>query len=92
MQKTVDKDSFDKDVRYFIYSHFGKTGLPPATQAMAAHFDTDTEVIEESLTRLTNAHQIALAPGSYDVWMAHPYSAIPTDFVTRLKDKKYHGN
>ncbi len=92
MRTIFDKNSFDKDVRHFIYSNFSKTGQPPAFEKLAARFNTDSESIKASLDRLTAAHQIALAPGSYNIWMAHPFSAIPTDFVTRLREKKYHGN
>ena len=82
----------DKNVRHYIYSTFAKTGRPPTTSMIAAQFGLKICDAEDALERLAAEHQIALAPGSYTIWMAHPFSAMPTDYVTRINGKEYSGN
>ena len=54
--------------------------------------DVSIALIENAFERLANTHQIALAPGSYSIWMAHPFSGVPTNFIAAIGPKKYYGN
>ena len=83
---------FDLDIRYFIYQTFSNTTKPPTTIEVADHLRVSISEVENSLDRLADAHHIALAPGSYSIWMAHPFSGIPTNFVAEIDGKKYWGN
>jgi hypothetical protein len=85
-------ESFDKDVRHFIYTTFAETALPPTTRQVSEHLKVSIASVENSFERLANSHDIALAPGSHSIWMAHPFSGIPTNYVTSIGQKKYHGN
>ncbi len=85
-------ESFDKDVRYFIYTTFAETALPPTTRQVSEHLKVSIASVENSFERLANSHDIALAPGSHSIWMAHPFSGIPTNYVASIGQKKYHGN
>ncbi len=85
-------ESFDKDVRHFIYTTFAETALPPTTRQVSEHLKVSIASVENSFERLANTHDIALAPGSHSIWMAHPFSGLPTNFVTTIGQKKYHGN
>jgi hypothetical protein len=80
------------DVRHFIYQTFSNTSKPPTTIEIGNHLQVSISEIENSLERLADSHHIALAPGSYSIWMAHPYSGIPTKFVAEINGKKYWGN
>jgi hypothetical protein len=82
----------DADVRHFIYTRFAVSARPPGSGEIAEHFSGSIAQIEKSLTRLADAHQIVLAPGSHAIWMAHPFSAIPTNYITEVGGKKYWGN
>jgi hypothetical protein len=84
--------SIDRDVRHYIYTTFAETTLPPATSQVAEHFGVSIASIESAFERLANAHHIALAPGSYSIWMAHPFSGVPTNYVAAIRLKKYHRN
>ena len=66
-------ESIDRDVKYYIYRTFSETTLPPTTSQVAEHFGLSIASIENAFERLANAHHIALAPGSYSIWMAHPF-------------------
>jgi len=87
-----EKRDFDRDVRHFIYKNFAEHAYPPTTIEAAEYFKTLIANVEDAFDRLSNAHQIALAPGSYSIWMAHPFSGVPTNFTAEVTGKKYWGN
>lgn len=82
----------DLDVRHFIYTTFAGTSWPPTTLETADHFQISIAAVENAYERLAKAHHIALAPGSHAIWMAHPFSSLPTNYVTEVENKKYWGN
>ena len=82
----------DMDVRHFIYATFANAGVPPTTHQAAFQFNVSITEIEAAYHRLADDHQIALAPGSSTIWMAHPFSAIPTNNLVEVGGKKYWGN
>ena len=92
MYSSYDNHQLDKDVRQFIYANFARTALPPTTQETAAHFGVSISHAEGSFNRLADSHQIALAPGSFNIWMAHPFSGVRTNFRIEIGAKKYWGN
>ena len=85
-------EALDKDVRYYIYKSFEKTTQPPTSEKISKYFEIPISHAEESFQRLADAHQIALAPGGYAIWMAHPFSSVPTNYTTTIGSKKYFGN
>ena len=82
----------DPDIRHFIYSSFEKTSRPPTSLETAQRFQISIAAVEESFKRLAENHHIALAPGSCSVWMAHPFSGLPTNHVARVENQIYWGN
>jgi hypothetical protein len=83
---------FDLDVRHYIYRTFSNTSRPPTSNEIAEHFKASIRDVESAFDRLADAHHIALAPGSYSIWMAHPFSGIPTNFIAEIDGNKYWGN
>ena len=92
MEQSKPAQISDPDVRHYIYRTFVDTCRPPTTGDVADHFNTSIADVENAFERLAGAHQIALAPGSYSIWMAHPFSSLPTNFVAEVGSKKYWGN
>jgi hypothetical protein len=92
MESSPKKEASDLEVRHFIYKTFAETSRPPTTLETADHFKITIAAVEGAYERLANAHHIALAPGSHRVWMAHPFSALPTNYVTEIGDRLYWGN
>ena len=82
----------DLDVRVYIYQTFAKHALPPTASEIAEHFGFSNAEVQQSLDRLAEAHQIALAPGTPNIWMAHPFSGVKTDFTAKAGHKEYWGN
>ncbi|THB81420.1 MAG: hypothetical protein D3926_02090 [Desulfobacteraceae bacterium] len=87
-----EPELLDAKIRHYIYQRFIDSTLPPTTEDTARHFNQPISCVEDSFDRLAQAHQIALAPGSHSIWMAHPFSGIPTNHVTRIGSKTYWGN
>jgi hypothetical protein len=90
--KIMNEEIIDKSIRHYIYATFAEKKRPPTTLETAKYFDIFISEAEESFERLAEAHHIALAPGSHAVWMAHPFSSVPTNFVTEVGAKIYWGN
>ena len=84
--------TLERNIRHYIYQSFTKTGAPPAPAGIAEHFNISGAQAKQTLDQLAAAHHIALAPGSHNIWMAHPFSGVKTDFVTRVDGKPYWGN
>jgi hypothetical protein len=82
----------DPDARHYVYSTFARTTRPPITFECAEHFDVPVADVERAYERLANAHHIALAPESHSIWMAHPFSGLPTNYVTQFGPQLYWGN
>ena len=92
MEQSLEQRNLDPDIRHFIYAVFAETCRPPTTQEVADHFKVSISAAEDAFERLAQAHHIALAPGSHLIWMAHPFSGLPTNYVTEVGNKKYWGN
>ena len=92
MEPSDEKSSLDPHIRHFIYTAFAKSARPPTTFEVAQHFKVTISTVEDAYQRLADAHHIALAPGSHAIWMAHPFSSLPTNYVTQIGNKKYWGN
>ena len=87
-----DTEKLDKAVRHYIYQTFAETAKPPTTEAVARYQKRDIVSIEQSFRRLADAHHVALAPGSSAIWMAHPFSALPTNHTAESGSKTYFAN
>ncbi|RJQ62003.1 MAG: hypothetical protein C4530_05540 [Desulfobacteraceae bacterium] len=92
MEKQRKREISDSGVRYFIYATFAGTCRPPTTLETADHFKVSIAAVESAYERLAKAHHVALAPGSHAIWMAHPFSGLPTNYVTEVENRRYWGN
>ena len=92
MESSRKKEISDLDVRHFIYATFAGTSRPPTTLETADHFKITIAAVESAYERLASAHHVALAPGSHAIWMAHPFSSLPTNYVAEVDHKPYWGN
>ena len=46
----------------------------------------------DALHALADEHRLVLTPGTDSVWMAHPFSAVPTDFVVNVGERRWFAN
>jgi hypothetical protein len=87
-----DAAALDRDVRLAVSRTIIDEESPPTAPELAEQLGTDTGAIEASLHRLEDAHMLTLVPGTSSVWMAFPFSALPTPFEVRVGDRRYFGN
>lgn len=90
--KPATKSDLDRDIRFHVYRHFVETGRAPTVPAIASDLDAPQDAVERSLRRLADGHVLALAPGSLNVWMAHPFSAVPTPYPVETSERRYWAN
>lgn len=83
---------FDRKVRQLVYERFATTGTAPSVEEIATDAATTMAAIEGSLRRLETAHALALAPTSNRLWMAHPFSAVPTAYTVETDKVTYWAN
>jgi len=72
---------FDWAVRTEIYRVFGERGTAPAVGELAAAVAGTEHQIRASLQALYEAHEIAPLPSGDGVWIANPFSGVPTPHV-----------
>jgi hypothetical protein len=83
----------DRSVRLCVYEHFARSGSSPSVDELAEANACSIQDVEASLTRLeADHHALALAPTTKNIWMAHPFSAVPTAFCVDTEDVTYWGN
>jgi DNA-binding transcriptional MocR family regulator len=85
-------DAFDRRVRRAIYRRFIGTGHAPSHEDLAADTGEGVPEVEAALERLAARRMIALVPGSRSIWMAHPFSAVPTAYPVETAEARYLAN
>jgi hypothetical protein len=84
--------SFDRRLRLAIYIAFRDTGLRPTSLELSNTLKASEADIHAGLERLAEARVIALEPDSSSIWMAHPFSGVPTGFSSTMDGVSYTGN
>lgn len=82
----------ERAVRLFVYHHFVKTTQAPNLAAIAAAVKRTPDAVTSALKRLAELHALVLAPASVNIWMAHPFSAVPTAYPVEIADRTYWAN
>lgn len=82
----------DAAVRHAIYQHFAAHGSAPENAELAARCELSTQDLYAALDRLDAAHAIVLKPGTHDLWMAMPFSAVPTDYHVDWGERSAYAN
>jgi hypothetical protein len=84
--------NLDRDIRLAVYRRFVDLGRPPTPPELTHELGVPAAAVEASLRRLADGHVLVLAPGTPYVWMANPFSAIPTPFEVSVGERRYFGN
>lgn len=84
----------DAAIRLAIYAEVAATGRVLSPVGLASRFELTPMVIGDALRRLAQQHDaLVLLPDSPYVWMAEPFSAVPTDYpVLGADDRRWYGN
>ena len=89
MEPTAD---FDTSVRLHIYHHLLTTQAAPGVAETAEALGASPEEVEAAYRRLAAGRVIVLTPGTLDIRMANPFSAVPTPFRVETARGAYWGN
>jgi probable phosphoglycerate mutase len=84
--------SLERAVRLFVYDHFVKTTRAPDLDAIVRTVEGTSNAVASALRRLAELHALVLAPVSLDIWMAHPFSAVPTAYPVVIDNRTYWAN
>ena len=85
--------AMETDVRLHIYGAFLANGAPPSVADTARALELSEPDVAAAYDRLATGRVIVLRPGTRDVLMAAPLSAVPTRFSVRLANgRSYHAN
>lgn len=80
------------DVRLYIYRSFLDTARAPSVAETAAALRQSIAQIEDAYRKLDADRAIVLHPGTLDVWMAMPFSNVPTAFRVITDGREYFAN
>jgi hypothetical protein len=75
-----------------LYERFVDDGRPPGVAETASSLGLEEAEAAEAYRRLEEAHVIVLAPGTTNVRMASPLSAVPTPFRVVTERGSFFGN
>jgi Alkylmercury lyase len=86
-------NDLDNRVRLHIYTRFVADGRPPTVEETARALEIGAKEAAATYERLQQARVIVLAPGTATVWMAAPFSSVPTRFRVVTDDgRSWWGN
>ena len=84
MSVALTPEDFDRAVRLHVFGAAAQAVQVPTNPQIAAALGVPQAAVEESLLRLAAGKALVLAPNNVNVWMANPFSAVPSAFKTRL--------
>jgi hypothetical protein len=82
----------DQRVRLAVYRQFVERGGAPSQEDLGGAVGAAPAVVAASLERLDAAHVLVLHPATRALWMAMPFSAVPTAFRVRTPRGEWWAN
>jgi len=82
----------ERRLRAEVYAWLLGTTHAPDVATLAAAVAVPEAEVETALRRLADLHTLVLAPESTNIWMAHPFSALPTPFPVVAGERTYYAN
>lgn len=83
---------FDTTVRLYIYQQLVDAQAAPGVDEAAQALKAPRNEVEAAYERLAAGRVIVLTPGTRDIRMANPFSAVPTSFRVETSRGAYWGN
>lgn len=85
-------DADDARIRLFVYQS-ALEGWIPSPADVARRFRLAPYEAAAAFARLARDHDaLVLLPGSPYIWMAEPFSAVPTDYPVTSRGRRWFGN
>ncbi len=80
------------DVRLHVMRTLLDTGRAPTVEETADALGIETARVADTYRGLVASHAIELHPGTLQIWMAHPLSAIPTGTTATVDGRGHFAN
>ena len=87
-QRTIDA----RHLLVFIYDQLLAHGAPPTSSEIAAHFDATPDLALRALNMLNVGKTVLLNPRTGEIWMAGPFSAVPTPYEVSADGVRWWAN
>jgi hypothetical protein len=82
----------EREVRLYIYRHIVETSTAPSVLETAKALASDPAEIGAAYFALANARALVLRPDSTAIWMAMPFSSLPTAFSVIVRGRAYYAS
>ncbi len=79
-------------LHHAILRHIVDHGFAPTEAELAALLGAAEDPVVAGLAALADDHGVVLHPGSSRIWVIHPFSLAPTNFVVRREGRSWWGN
>ena len=83
---------FDREVRACIYALLVDGVRKVDVDSVAESGGWDPGEVAVSFSKLAHEHRIALTEDGGRVWMAHPFSGVPTSYRAIVGDRSWYAN
>ncbi len=85
-------DEFDLRIRNHVYASFVREQVAPAPAETAAALGLDVSEAEAAYRRLHDAHALVLQPGTTEIRMLNPFSAVETGYRVGVGGRSWFAN
>ena len=85
-------NSFERLVRAAVIQTLRDFSRSPSCAEIATDLGAAESAVLSALHALADEHRLALLPGTDAVWMAHPFSAVESDFIVRIGNRRWFAN
>ncbi len=82
----------DVEVRAQVYRLYLELARAPVAAEVADALSMTQAAVEDAFARLAADHLLVLAPGTPYIWMANPFSALPTAYAVETDGRQWFGN
>ena len=82
----------ERRLRHHLIASMRDTGRAPSIDESALALGLPAEEVRAALHALADAHRLALRPASDALWMVHPFSAVPSDFIVTSGGRTWWAN
>ncbi len=88
----IDTPSLNSNLHYAIIKHIIDTGFAPKICDLANTLKLSESNITTALKDLQDYHGVVLHPKSNEIWVIHPFSLAPTNFLVTSASGEWWGN
>ncbi len=82
----------EEEVRLAVYDHFVVRQQAPSVEEVSERTGRPAAEVSSVFRGLAEVHVLVLRPGTDEVWMAMPFSAVPTGFTVRVGERSWWAN